>query len=75
MTKDKCPHCRRLECIPSVALNNCENYGGGTHHVPCNHCGRMIEVSLARRVEVMSIEKSNVPLEEQDFSIAHLEKL
>lgn len=74
MTKDKCPHCRRLNCIPSVAENNCENYGGMTCNVPCNHCGRMIYVSLARRVEVIEIEKSNVPLEEQDFSLAFLEK-
>ena len=75
MAKDKCPHCNRLNCIPGVAKTNCENHGGGTFNVPCLHCGRMIEISLARRVEVMSIEKSDVPLDEQDFSVAHLENL
>ena len=77
MVKDKCPHCRRLECIPEVALNNVETYGSetGGFNVPCNHCDRMIHIILARYVEVIEIEKSDVPVEEQDFSIAFLENL
>ena len=70
--EDKCPYCKKEDCIPGCVYGNAENYGGGTYYVPCDHCGRMLEVGATRVVEIYYINKSNKKRE--DCSFFHLVK-
>lgn len=65
--KDKCPYCKKLDCIPEVAFTNCEIYGTESFTVKCNHCKKVLEIYLSRVVEIDGIVKSNAKPSETDW--------
>ena len=62
-----CPYCGKYNCVEEVALINTENYGSSSSHLPCIHCKKMICVSTERTVKIVSITKSDRPVDERDF--------
>ena len=62
-----CPHCNENDCIDEVLYSNVRYYGNRTFHLPCTHCGKMIQVHAARRVVIIKIIKSDKPKSEADF--------
>jgi ribosomal protein S27E len=56
--KIKCPHCNKADCVNEKAYRNAEVYGSNTFHLPCIYCGKMIQVTLVRKVELKAICKS-----------------
>ena len=59
VNKQKCPHCGKRDCIPTVVEYNVEFYDNNTHHVHCTKCGKMIRVYAERTVVVHSIDPSD----------------
>ena len=58
--KNKCPICKKTDCIPCVAFNNVENYGSNNFVVKCLKCGEYIQVGLSREVNINFIEATDV---------------
>ena len=67
MIDNKCPHCKRHDCVPVVVFRNVDNYGDKTYHVACENCGKMIAVRMSRKVHVEDISKSSRPANQADF--------
>lgn len=59
MDEEKCPYCQNFNCLPGVLFNAVESHGGGSFHIPCIQCGKMIKVSASRTVVINSITKSD----------------
>jgi hypothetical protein len=59
MVDDRCPYCKKLDAVPEVAHNYTETYGGGIHHVKCNHCKKVVKVYMKRIVMLQGIEKTD----------------
>lgn len=55
----RCPWCDRDNFIPEVVILNAEYYGGGSVHVECYHCRKVVQVVLERLVKCVSAEKSD----------------
>ena len=55
---NKCPYCKRRDCVPAVVLSDCDNYGSNFYTVRCIRCKKIIEVRLERKVVAININKS-----------------
>ena len=62
MVEHLCPHCKASasKCISDrPVMLNAENYGGGSYHIPCGNCGKMVVVYAKRTVVLSGISKSD----------------
>ena len=41
---NKCPHCNKRDCVPSVALYNSDVYGSASFKLLCNHCKKPVDL-------------------------------
>jgi hypothetical protein len=57
--KNQCPYCKKRDCISDIAFTNCEIYGNNYFTVKCEHCNKVLEIILDRKVILYSICKSN----------------
>ena len=65
--RNKCPYCKKTDCIPEVAFVNCENYGNTRFVVKCNHCKKVLDISLCKIITVDYVQKSNKTSDETDW--------
>ena len=65
--KDKCPYCKKTNCVPEVAYTNCRIYGNEYFTVKCAHCNKVLSISMSRTVRLEIVEKSNKKPSETDW--------
>jgi hypothetical protein len=64
---NKCPYCGKNDCVRQCVWSNAEHYGSTGGTLPCIHCGRVIKVSVERKVVLKSVTKSDVKREDADW--------
>jgi hypothetical protein len=56
---NKCPYCKKEDCVREIAFTSAEMYGGNTFTINCKHCKKIISVHISRITKLDWVEKTD----------------